>query len=274
MSRDKSSIVYSAHSLQAFADCERQFELQYLEQLKWPAVESEPVLRSEEFMEAGRRFHEMIQRDILGIEVTMPDSNRDPDIARWWENYREHRPAGNQGRLFPEKTLVGSIEDYALTATYDLIVLEDTGRARIFDWKTWRKPPDEERLKKRLQTRIYPYLLAQIGHAINGESISPEDIEMIYWYAEYPDQPIMFSYDATMFLEDHAYLSSLVARIEEMDQGKFALTEDERECLYCNYRSYCGRGGKAGAFSPDELDEAGEQPMLLGSLDDYEAVAF
>jgi hypothetical protein len=73
MAGDRNRLLFSAHSLQAFADCERRFELQYLDELVWPAVETEPVLKSEHYLAAGRRFHEMIQREILGIPVPDPD---------------------------------------------------------------------------------------------------------------------------------------------------------------------------------------------------------
>ena len=90
-------LSFSAHSLQAYVDCARRFELAYLEQLKWPAVESEPPLENERHMADGRRFHEMIHREVLGIPVPEPDAGRDPDIARWWSNYQAQRPADVQG---------------------------------------------------------------------------------------------------------------------------------------------------------------------------------
>ena len=54
MSMDKTSFIFSAHSLQTYVDCPRRFELSYIEGLKWPAVEREPVLASERFLENGR----------------------------------------------------------------------------------------------------------------------------------------------------------------------------------------------------------------------------
>ena len=275
MPADKSSIMLSAHSLQAFVDCERRFELLYLDRLKWPAVESEPVLQRERFLENGRRFHEMIERDLIGLDVPAPAGDADDEMVLWWNNYLAARPAGGPGVRFPEKTLVGTIGEHALTATYDLVVVTPEGTARIYDWKTWRKKHDRGWLAGRLQTRVYPYLLAQAGAALNdGRPISPDDIEMVYWYARFPDEPERFVYDATQFLEDHAYLLDLVNRIDETSPGAFPLTDELRQCALCVYRSYCGRGAEAGAFSPDEADVDPEPPALLGSLDDYEAIAF
>ena len=75
-------LSFSAHSLQAYVDCARRFELSYLEELKWPAVESEPLLQSERHMADGRRFHDMVHRDALGISVPVPDSAAAADISR------------------------------------------------------------------------------------------------------------------------------------------------------------------------------------------------
>lgn len=72
MAKVRESLLFSAHSLQAYVDCERRFELSYLEELKWPAVESEPLLESERHMADGRRFHEMVHRDLLGLAVSAP----------------------------------------------------------------------------------------------------------------------------------------------------------------------------------------------------------
>ncbi len=36
--------------------------------------------------------------------------------------------------------------------------------------------------------------------------------------------------------------------------GYFPLTDDERKCAYCTYRSFCDRGGKAGTTSEAEAE--------------------
>ena len=275
-------LSFSAYSLQAYVDCARRFELSYLERLKWPTVESEPPLERERHLLDGLRFHEMIHRDVLGIQVPEPESGRDPDIARWWGNYQARRPADVQGERFAEKRLVGSIGEHTLVATCDLIAIEAAGgsgrprRARIFDWKTWRRRHPRAWLAERLQTRVYPYLLAQAGAGVaDGRPPSPGEIEMVYWYADAPDDPEVFTYSDSRFSEDDAYLGGLVDEIEARDRaGEFELTADEKKCAFCAYRSFCGRGDAAG--QPDEGDFEPEEETVspLGDLDDYEAVAF
>ena len=281
-------LSFSAHSLQAYVDCARRFELTYLEQLKWPAVESEPPLESERHMADGRRFHEMIHRDVLGIRVPEPDAGRDPDIARWWSNYQAQRPADVPGERFAEKRLVGAIGEHTLVATCDLIAIGDgesaggpaTGggspRARIFDWKTWRRRHKRAWLAERLQTRVYPYLLAQAGAGIaGGPSLSPGEIEMVYWYSDFPDDPEVFTYSDSRFSEDETYLGGLLDEIQaRAGGGGFELTADEKKCAFCAYRSFCGRGDVAGQPDEGNLEREEETISPLGDLDDYEAIAF
>ena len=273
MPQPKEDLVFSANNLQVFDDCERRFELRYIKELKWPAVEMEPVLKSEEFLANGRRFHEMIQRDILGIAV--PDSllEQNTELKEWWSNYKNHKPVREEGAFFPEKTLVGSLEGHIIMATYDLIVVTDEDKLVIYDWKTWKTPRSAQWMKSKLQAKVYPWLLVGAGESLNT-TIVPEHIEMRYWYASAPEQSFSFQYSRQQFEEDESYLSLMIERIKALNENTFALTEDVNKCKYCPYRSYCGRGKKAGLFerAEDELSEASSN--LLGSLDDYESIAF
>jgi hypothetical protein len=107
-------------------------------------------------------------------------------------------------------------------------------------------------LASRLQTRLYPYILARAGAQLNdGRSFPPEQIEMIYWFAEHPGQPERFAYGPQAFQEDEAFLSDLIGTIGRLGAGDFPLTSDLRRCAYCIYRSLCERGVRAG-----DLEEA------------------
>jgi hypothetical protein len=291
MPNTREELLFSAHSLQSYVDCARRFELNYLEELKWPAVESEPLLESERHMTDGRRFHEMVHRDTLGISVASPSAEGDEDLARWWGNYQTHQPAQGEGDVrFAEKTLVGSVNGRTLMATCDLVVIDgdvneggaegDRCKARIYDWKTWRRRHSREWLQGRLQTRIYPYLLVQSGAALTegAAEIRPQDVEMVYWYSEFPENGgEVFAYSEAQYREDESYLNSLIDEIMVREAGSFELTSNEKQCTYCVYRSFCDRGEVAGDFgeSEGEGQDAGEEASpLLANLDDYESIAF
>ncbi len=128
-------------------------------------------------------------------------------------------------------------------------------------------------------------------HAIaGGAAVEPRQIEMVYWYAEFPDDPEIFVYDDEQFARDRAYLTALVEEItakaegmvdvaETAEAGDFPMTTDEKQCSYCAYRSFCDRGAAAGSHETAaqqglDLEAEAATSSMLDDLDDYDAVVF
>jgi CRISPR/Cas system-associated exonuclease Cas4 (RecB family) len=202
------------------------------------------------------------------------------DLCHWWRNYLEDGPADLPPSRHPEVLLSGQVGGYRLVAKYDLIAVapsskisSGTGqRAAIVDWKTSRKHPRRRWLAERLQTRTYPYLLVQAGSYLNdGRPFEPSQVEMVYWFANFPRSPERFSYDDAQHQADEAYLTSLIAQIRDLEGGDFPLTIHEPRCRFCSYRSLCRRGVKAGAF--DETEEELELGDALDISLDFEQIA-
>ena len=79
---------FSQASLADYLDCPRRFQLRYLLEQAWPAVESEPLLERERLAELGRRFHKLIQQHVEGLSAeTLAASLGEPELARWWQSY-------------------------------------------------------------------------------------------------------------------------------------------------------------------------------------------
>jgi hypothetical protein len=261
---------FSQGSLQDFADCRRRFQLRYLLRQSWPAVPSEPVLEMERTMQQGARFHRIVQQHLLGMPVErLAPMVQEEDLSRWWQNYLHFSQAGglealtgSGTRRYPEITLSAPLGAYRLLAKLDLLAVTAQGRALILDWKTARKRPRRQWLADRLQTRIYPFMLVQAGATLNGEvPFLPEQVEMVYWFADFPDQPERFPYTASAYQADQDYLAEMVATVQRLAENEFALTSDIRHCAYCVYRSLCDRGDKAASLDGfDALDEAA--PLL------------
>jgi len=195
-----------------------------------------------------------------------------PNLARWWKNFlASFQNPGDLGSLHPEITLSAPVGNHRLVAKYDLITNRD-GRLIIHDWKTYHQRPRNEWLAVRLQTRVYRYLLAAAGKSLNGgESISPDGIDMIYWFTDYPNEPTTFTYDHAQFLRDTSAIEKLIQEIQSRD--KFELTEDERKCNYCPYRSYCKRGTLAGNWQEADVEaEPVESPDI--NLEQIAEIAF
>jgi CRISPR/Cas system-associated exonuclease Cas4 (RecB family) len=296
---------FSQASLQDYVDCPRRFQLRYVRRLAWPALRAEPALESEHYLRQGTAFHRLVHQHMVGLPTERLSSTvSDENLRRWWRNYLESPPldlhrtqdAPSEWRCslrrYPEVVLSAPVGGYRLVAKYDLVALDAVRRAAaqvdvadvadierasvrasrviIVDWKTSRKRPRRGWLAGRLQTRVYSYLLVQAGAQLNaGQPLAPEQVEMIYWFANFPADAERFSYDAAQYEADEVYLASLVEEIVGLGDGDFPLTDQDRHCRYCLYRSLCRRGVEAGSLDELEVD-VGHASDELGLGDDID----
>jgi hypothetical protein len=145
-------------------------------------------------------------------------------------------------------------DSYRLLAKYDLIAA-GSAQVVIIDWKTDQRRPSSEALARRLQSRVYPYVMVEAGASLCGmAALRPGQVTMIYWFADYPSQIERMGYDETQHQANWRYLSELTGEIAGHVIGDFPLTQDERRCRFCVYRSLCDRGTTAGELS--EIDES------------------
>ena len=259
--------ILSQSSLQDYMDCAQRFKLRYLDRLSYPAAETEPTLENEKHQQEGEYFHRLVQQHLIGIPAEQIEKFANTvNLQRWWENFRNSK--GLEGLLeaarrrdlsglYPEATLSAPLGKHRLLAKYDLIAIQN-GKVIIYDWKTYRKRPRTEWLAARMQTRVYQALLVRAGaHLNHGKPFDPEQIEMIYWFADFPEDPACFPYTAAKFQRDW---DSLLKLSEDIASAPFyPLTEDRQKCLYCTYRSYCERGIQAGTIEQAESETEAEE---------------
>jgi len=251
----------SQSSLQDYVDCARRFQLRYLERLSYPAIETEPALENEKHQQEGEYFHRLVQQHLIGIpaEQIAKFANA-ANLQRWWENFQNSEDVKrlkDLSGLYPEATLSAPLGKYRLLAKYDLIAIEN-GKALIYDWKTYRKRPRNESLAARMQTRVYRALLVNAGAHLNGgQPFEPEQIEMVYWFADFPNEPARFAYTSAQFKRDWDMLVKLSDEVASA--SSYPLTEDRQKCAYCTYRSYCERGIGAGHMDQAEAEMEAEE---------------
>jgi CRISPR/Cas system-associated exonuclease Cas4 (RecB family) len=255
------SFIFSQSSLQDYADCPRRFQLRYLDQLIYPAAETEPALENERHQQEGQHFHRLAQQYLLGIptEKLAPLANT-PNLRRWWENFINAEALTglrDLPGLYAEVTLSAPLGEFRLVAKYDLIAVTEDKKFVIYDWKTYRKRPRNEWLSARWQTRVYRALLVIAGTQLNGgKPIVPERGEMVYWFSNFPDEPARFPYNETQYKRDWDALVRLTEEIQSA--SSFPLTDDRQKCAYCPYRSYCDRGIQAGDLDASEAEMESE----------------
>jgi CRISPR/Cas system-associated exonuclease Cas4 (RecB family) len=266
-----SDISFSQRSIQDYLDCQRRFALRYLRKLRWPAVTSEPIDEYERLTQLGTRFHQLVYRERSGVD---PDlllkTAQDSTLQGWFNNYLVHfqRPARQES--YAEVTLAVSLENMSrLQATFDLVYRSSEGRFTIIDWKTTRKRPRRERWKNRVQTSLYPLLLSAAGEDLFPEGKFFESgIDMVYWYPEYPTQPEVFSYTKDQAEQDRDWMLEILGEItgKEQQELDFPKTDQADRCRFCVYRSFCGRGIKAGMLDKELALTLDEESLNLADI--------
>lgn len=253
--------------LQDLADCARRFELRWLRGLRYPAPEALPIDDFEDAADRGTRLHTLIAQYHLGVPRSALDASiGDPQIAAWWAVFldtidrdlpaRDHRHA--ELTLTAPFAIAGDPAlRVRLVAKYDLIARDADGGWTIADWKTSAQRTPRATLAARAQTVLYPYLLVRAGAFLNdGMPIAPDRVRMLYWFAEHPRDHEIFTYDADAYARDQAQLHAWLGAAGADD---FPLTSDARRCRFCGYRTYCGRGHRAGDF----MDAPDTEPPTL-----------
>ena len=271
-----SNFLFSQGNLQDFYECRRRFQLRYIEKLAWPAIKCEPVLEYEQAMFKGQKFHRLVNGYFLGIRVDLlTDMAGVSGILGWWMhflNFITGNPYIQGAANESEATYLVEIGNHRLIARYDLIVKRQESII-IFDWKTSQGRPKRSQLEKRLQTRIYPYLLAERAPSV----FDLNQLSMVYWFSEFPNRQEIFTYSIHHLQQDKTYLLDLVTEIEGLGSDEYYLTAHEDQCRYCVYRSLCNRGIEAGEFlnGQADLDEnANETFNIQFDFQDIQEIEF
>ncbi len=254
--------LFSQSSLQDYTDCQRRFQLRYLLHLAWPAVEAEPYLENELRMDQGAAFHKIVRQYLVGIpEADIANSiGTDEIIQGWWSNFLSSASSGSlsslldkDSRQLEEITLSVPIGKFRLLAKYDLLVIHPDEKITIIDWKTSHNRPKRKWLADRLQTHVYPFVLTgALPGMLSGRKADPAQLEMVYWFANQPEQPERFLYNVKEYQEDTRLLTNLVETINQKTEPIYPLTPEVRRCLFCTYRSLCNRGVKPGDVQQQE----------------------
>lgn len=259
---------FTQSNLQDYLDCPRRFELRYILRQEWPASQTEPELEQEKYMRRGYLFHQLVHQSLVGLTVEqLSDQIEDEDLERWWESFLKHTPLdGLPPERLAEFSLSAPIAGFRLLAKYDVLAVDPGKRAVILDWKTSLHRPARHILQGRMQTHLYPFLLVEAGARLNGGNpVLPEQVEMVYWFPEDPENPEHFSYSTGQYMDDRTYLEGLIDEIQRHTKGSFLLTPNEKLCQYCIYRSLCDRGKNAGTNreQEEETSASSDQPLDL-----------
>ena len=285
---------FSQSSLQDYIDCHRRFQLRYILRLAWPAAEAIPASENENYLRLGATFHYLIRQHQsqlpvkrLSTSIRYLQQSGGDELAQWWENYltflTTHQDFGTiiqpdipmGTKRYPELSLSAPINLYRIVSKYDLLAILPSGKIIIFDWKTNRTRPKRVWLLDRVQTRIYPYLLIRAGSELNGgKPIHPEQVEMCYWFANFPTDIEQIHYSDEQFQSDTAWVRELVDQISQKGEEDFPLTHNDLHCRFCVYRSLCDRGVLPGQLEQAEGDDYEDITSIDLSFDQINEIEY
>jgi hypothetical protein len=252
-----SIIQFTQGSLQDYADCPRRYQLRYLLVHPWPPLLSASPQEAELRLKRGAAFHHIMHQHYAGVAPSHLAAAvaGDPVLRRWWEAFLLHPPPEIPSTyLRPEAVVAAPLADHRLVARLDLLAVDPGARAVVVDWKTSMKRPTRSELAKRLQTRVYLYLLTRAMWHVEGQpSLGPAQTEMVYWFCDFGGVSEHFRYSPEQLAADEAYLVAMAGEIANRKETVWPLTPYEDRCSYCSYRSLCER--RAGpALETDDAD--------------------
>ncbi|MGB3612453.1 MAG: PD-(D/E)XK nuclease family protein [Elainellaceae cyanobacterium] len=230
-------IRLSQSHLNLLARCPRQFQYTYLDQIGGIASESQ-----QQFV-WGNQFHQlMLQRD-LGLPLF---PLLEPELTHCMTALQVAAP-----HLFDptsahqsEYQLSLPLATHTLVVVYDRLVLEGN-RATIYDWKTHVRPLSAQQLSQSWQTRLYLYLLAEVG------DYAPEALLMEYWFVRLtPNHSVPTSvslpYSTIQHNQTHTELTQQIQQLnqwlDQYDQQPLPqLPLDSPDCITCPFAVCCDR---------------------------------
>lgn len=265
---------FTQGNLQDYVDCPYRFYLRHILRTNWPALTVGDALEFEARMQAGARFHRLVQQYLLGIPATrvseLADEDPNIDLGTWWADFQQHVLPWLEGRQMVETVLTADLAGQRLVAKYDLILIGEDGQLTIFDWKTAQRTPTKAWLLERIQTRLYRLVLREASSILlGGQAAEAEQIMMHYWFTARPDTLVSLPYSRSAYERDREDLTRLIEEICGSERSSFTKTEDVKHCRFCVYRSHCDRGVEAGDLDDFEDFDAGSgDPGLLMDFDD------
>jgi PD-(D/E)XK nuclease superfamily len=165
----------SQRHLELLETCPRKFQYTFLDRAIAP-----PRAESQTAIEAGSRFHLLVQQRELGLPIDILMAGN-PQLQQWMDTLLTSVPELCVDPLPPrvfrqaEHERTFPLNGFALNVRYDLLVADEM-QAQILDWKTYPKPQNRQKLAQSWQTRLYPYVLVETSQYV------PEQVVMTYWY--------------------------------------------------------------------------------------------
>ena len=223
--------------ISAYERCKRFYFLKYVRRLVWPVE-----LSDRQQVRQGEAFHLLIRQLLMGFSresLLVPADSE--NLSRWLEVFLSNKPLGKPDMIFPEREVTMNFADVLWLGKFDALAVYDE-QIRIFDWKTSGRKPEEAHYLSAPQTRLYRFLAKTCAPRLLGAShhgIPAENIEMVYWFPEYPENTISLAYSEEQYERDMTWLRTRAREMSSQNEADYPQTEKIRVCSSCSYRTHC-----------------------------------
>ena len=245
--------IITQTQINAYEHCPRFYYLKYVRKLDWPVE-----IPSRDSIRRGSDFHLYIRQLLTGFRRDMlPVPDDDERMSTWLEHFCQARPLKDYVQVFAEKEVSALYTDVLWLGKFDALGIKGD-RLTIFDWKTGEKKPEPSLYRQTPQTRLYRFLAKVCAPRLLGtglHGLPAENIEMVYWFPEYPDQAIALRYSETEFAEDRTWLKLKSREMGSADESVYPRTEKSRNCIHCEYNTWCHSGSDADWGEEPEFPE-------------------
>ena len=225
----------SQSQIVSYNKCNRYYYLKNIEHKKWPSS-----YKSSAALSLGTLFHGVIHRHIMGIpDNILLEFCGDDKVRGWFETFLEADPLRDYEFLYPEQEVSAIFYDILWEGKYDVLALKNE-KITIFDWKTTKKEGKLQDYILTPQTKLYRLLAITAAQQITKrKNIEATDVEMIYWFPEHPDKPIVIPYTTVEYEQDLTWLKTQSALLRSENIEDYKKTSDIEKCVSCPYCTYC-----------------------------------
>ncbi len=197
----------SQKHLNTLETCPPLFQKIYLQQLKIPFN-----LIQEEKTQWGKQFHLLMQQHNLGLPIDDIQTDNDDLKLSVKALINATEDIWTSSEIITKKAeyqVNYTLNNYLFTSVYDLLILYKN-KAVIFDWKTYLKPQDEDKLINNWQTKLYLYILAE------KLDYRPHQLSFTYWFVKLPNKPQRqtIKYNKTKHEKTRKELNYLLEKLE------------------------------------------------------------
>ena len=254
--------ILTQTQISAYERCRYFYYLRNVRKLVWPieAGESKNVRQ-------GDDFHLLVRQLILGFpaeSLIVPE--KDENVRRWLDVYCSVQPLGSPEQVFAEKEVSLLFADVLWLGKFDALTVNDD-RLTIYDWKTGSARPEQEKYQKAPQTRLYRFLARSCASRLIGaglHAVPAENIEMVYWFPEYPDREVRLPYSEEEYQLDMTWIKTRAREMSSVEESDYPRTQNTRHCRFCAYRTFCFTASVVSFREEEILQE--EPPELSGDI--------